>query len=472
MDCYQAVSFSMEFSANALPLAGTTGQVYHGGIQYKKVLFDLFGWRPTIVSTLTDRTYNNPVALSFDYYPGGNYQLPFDFQNTALNNDFINASITAFLAPSFNFIPTPSAIDIGGGATPLNNSDYLRKYTSATPPIAPKNSPFVNFTTSFPNNANINETHISFNTRNGNWLALELDNSSTNNDNFDCTFICADNQISGSNVLCTTGNYSVPAGTTFYNWNITSGSTLVTMTGNGTPNITLTVVPNESGQVTISATYGDNFTKCGNVTITKTIFIGVPQFSAFDYTNVPNLSVCIAPIDPITISLPSQNVRAIFLGMTNAEIMNNANWEWERTNNLIFITGMRDVRSICPLFDGTSNVRVRARNSCGWSEWFEVGEFTITTQQPNQMRVQNSLYTVYPNPSNDIVQIGLKNESQKPVLTAKITGELFDLNGQKRTDVKIENNKALFSVRGLQKGIYVVKIKIDDTTEDYQIAVQ
>ncbi|EOG6908102.1 T9SS type A sorting domain-containing protein [Flavobacterium psychrophilum] len=36
----------------------------------------------------------------------------------------------------------------------------------------------------------------------------------------------------------------------------------------------------------------------------------------------------------------------------------------------------------------------------------------------------------------------------------------------------MSNNKATFSVRGLNKGIYVLKIHINDKVESHQIAVE
>lgn len=62
-------------------------------------------------------------------------------------------------------------------------------YVGATPPIAPKNSPFENFITDYDNNNPnaSNSVHISFNPRNGLWLARELtENSITSN----CLWYC------------------------------------------------------------------------------------------------------------------------------------------------------------------------------------------------------------------------------------------------------------------------------------------
>ena len=91
--------------------------------------------------------------------------------------DHISNCLTGiYIRDKFSFIPTPSSLDIGKGNINLNDNDYKLAYVGATPPVAPKNSSFANFSTDFdkvnPNTSN--KTHISFNSRNGEWLAKEL----------------------------------------------------------------------------------------------------------------------------------------------------------------------------------------------------------------------------------------------------------------------------------------------------------
>jgi hypothetical protein len=272
-------TFTMNFNAKALPIAGTSSQIYNGSISYTKKIFSLFGWNPQITVYLTDKSFNNPVNLSFDNYPGGNYQLPFNFQSTTVNNSFVNLGISAYLASSFNFIPTTSALDIGLGNISLNNSDYLEKYNATFPPVAPKNTPFVNFTTSLPDNNNVNEAHISFNRRNGNWLATELDNNTLNNQIFDCSFICAGSEISGNSIVCSTANFTAPASpATTFAWSVTQGANLVTLTNANSATCTLTRNGALSGSVTLALTLSNAL--CGATVITKSIYVGIPSFPA------------------------------------------------------------------------------------------------------------------------------------------------------------------------------------------------
>lgn len=182
--------FDIDFNAKALPVANTTSNIYKGKITFtKRVLFF------DITLNITERTRNNPVNLSFDKYAGGRYELFFQLGNidffddngdlTQFQADILNALVASGtvdidLEDSFGFIPTPSALDVGEDNIAFNNNDYFLKYNAANPPTAPKNIPFDNFITAYTEGSAQNERHISFNLRNGDWLATELDSITTN----------------------------------------------------------------------------------------------------------------------------------------------------------------------------------------------------------------------------------------------------------------------------------------------------
>ncbi len=440
--------FELDFWGNALPNAGGTNQIYHGNITFTKTLFNLFGWTPRITVLLTNKEYSAPGGLSYDYYPGGNYQSIFTGGGAAASNMFGNYGIQMNIRDNFGFIPTPSALDIGNGTIALNNADFFTKYNSETPPLAPKNSPFVNFTTSF-NNSGTNENHISFNTRNGNWLATELDINSPRNHIFNCTYICSDSQIIGTNLFCDAATFTAPAITTFYNWTITQGAGLVTLTGNGTPNVTLTALPDASGAVTLSLTMGDNWIKCGNVTLTKTIWIGKPSFT-FEYNYFDpqpiKSTICVVSDNPNN-TLEQQGITNISYKLCTTDTVTTID------------------NSYCMMPRNNCCFEFTATNSCGSTT---IIYDCFTSKQSNN----SSYFNIYPNPSSNIVNIDLRDQNNQPTISTPIIGELFDLMGLSRTKVEIIDNKATFSVLGLEKGIYVLKIYINDKVESYQIAVE
>ncbi len=71
-----------------------------------------------------------------------------------------------------------------------------------------------------------------------------------------------------------------------------------------------------------------------------------------------------------------------------------------------------------------------------------------------------------------MISIELRDEKNQPEKNAKISGELFDMLGLSKSKVEIVDNRAIFSVNGLNKGIYVLKIYINDQVESHQIAVE
>jgi hypothetical protein len=273
--------------------------------------------------------------------------------------------------------------------------------------------------------------------------------------------------IIGSSVLCSSPNQSYTLTNSVGSnaiWSVSSNLQIVSQ--NGQTVIIRPLSNSVNGSATITATFSN-----GQI-LTKTIWVGIPQFKEFYFYNSQSVTMCIAPIDYLTTSLPSHKVKAIFDGITNSEILVNSNWEWEIENNLIMINGTRDTRTICPMGTGFCSFRVRAKNACGWSDWYQISQFEITFPSTNYMRQSSNTYTIYPNPTKDIVNIDLRDQNNKPEKGVTILGELFDMMGQSNSKVEINNNKAIFSVRGLKKGIYVLKIYINNKVETHQIAVE
>ncbi|MGK4568408.1 T9SS type A sorting domain-containing protein [Flavobacterium sp. 3HN19-14] len=488
-------SFNMDFTAKALPAAGTTAQVYHGNVTFTKKIFSLFGWNPQITVTLTNRSYNNPsqVALSYDYYPGGGYIIPIDFTSPP-GTKWYNTNMTVFVEPLFDFIPVPSALDIGKGAVALNNADYLTKYNSVTPPVAPKNSPFINFTTSHNPGSTANEEHISFNTRNADWLSTEIDNVLTSNDLFDCTYVCSNASITGPERVCTSAGFTAPTPSLpYYSWTTTEGSALVNLTNSNTQYVTVTQTGTNaaySGYVTLQLTYGG--TKCGYATVTKRIFVGTPR---------PTIAGCVdygsydAPC--VMHDAPYNNYLYYTLSADlGTYTTTSADWQWEKiSGNFNFMPqyGLGNASTVygkntviyltAPNPNGIA-FKTRVYTNCGWSEWKVFNWFppanraadpdkNASLEESDELiKKSGNVYKVFPNPSNNVVNIELRDENNKPANGSTVSGELFDMMGQSRSKVEIINNKATFSVQGLSRGIYVLKIYVDNHIESQQISIK
>jgi len=261
--------YNINFQAKSIPY-GTGNMIYKGRVSYTKKILWLFN----VTVNITNVQKNQPNGvLPFDSYGGGFFHL--NFSPSSLSSNL-------YVRDRFGFIPTASALDIGENNVNLNDSDYLRPYVGGNPPTGIKNSPFDNFSTEFDrNNPNShNHQHISFNTRNGDWLAKEL--NATNIEYTDCSAFCSDARINGSSSLCTTGTYSITSESTSTNWWISEGSSLVTFTTSGNQ-ITLTQTnSSQNGYVTLNVSYGNP--KCGTATISKRIKVGKPRFSNTEMT--------------------------------------------------------------------------------------------------------------------------------------------------------------------------------------------
>ncbi len=468
----------LDFKINSLPSA-STNQIYKGKITYTKKLL----WLVNINVTITDKSFNSPTGtLPFDYYPGGAIETGIRNSATASGGSFwqqafVKYKMNVTTEPSFCFIPAASAFDIGLGSVPLNNDDYLKKYNKVTPLSAPKISPFDNFTTSFQNSFTLsyedyfqstNEHHIYLHLRNANWLAKEIDNLPNNNDIFDCTYICSNSQILGSNNLCTSETYSALLGATFYNWTISQGANLVTLSGNGTANVTLTALPNASGEVTLSLIMGGS---CGNITVGKAIWVGIPNpiFSNANGSQTGNTFNYgyngFGNFGSFTDEINLNNSAGVENGVLGAEyvVFNPiSNTYVPRGNGSTVVVTSNDAYQIDDMV--YINVRGHVLGDCGWSEW---GDLTLTSYAE-----YFNMYTVYPNPSKDIINIELADKKNQLNNESIVTGELFDIMGQSKRKVQVKNNAAIITVSGLLKGIYVLNINIAGKIEKHKIVVE
>ncbi len=455
--------FNMDFNVKALPNVGNNNQIYKGKITFTKKLL----WFINITVNITDRSYNNPTGiLSYDYYPGGQYNVPFDFENSSASNALGNYGITSYLVPAFDFIPVPSALDVGRGIANLNNSDYFKTYTSANPPIGSKAIPFVNFTTSHQPNNSLNEQHISFNTRNGDWLATELNSIVNDEEIFDCSAFCSNSEIIGSDFLCTTGVYSVTNQATTVNWSVSDPNNLVSFTTNGNE-ITLTQNNNLNGTITLTVNFEND--ACGSTSVTKDIWVGKPTVTTSGLNG---------GYDNVSINTSSQ------FGVAWAE--GNTHYYWSVTPNTtcsagsgptINYTNQNTYNStsryaninwgVCP---GTYSVVCYAKNNCGMTY---IGQKWVTVYDPNNNDPCPPIgLKVFPNP--------VKNGSitvQKPAPGDPCNDDPLDPNKQMNiiNDVKIYDmygvlvytnsfNTNKFNINGLKlkRGHYILNVQSSD----------
>ena len=334
--------YNVDFQAKSIPY-GTGNQIYKGVISYTKKIL----WFIPVTVNITNVQKNQPSGiLPFDTYGGGFYNI----------NGFIdtnNLPSGAFIRDRFGFIPTASALDIGKNNVSLIDSDYLKSYVGANPPSAPKNSPFDNYSTEFdkinPNAGNYQ--HISFNTRNGNWLATELDNIANNNEILNCTYICNGIKISGSNSVCIGDSkvYSVSnlPSNTIINWSI-SPSGGFTLTPNGS-SVTVTPNGNFNGVATLSI---DIDSDCGFADATKDIQTGAQRPIMYDSNGneVASFTFPLNTWEVISFSTPPGTLE----------------WEWRHISGNFSFMPNNNYAQVFASQNTFGIVDVRVRDNCGW----------------------------------------------------------------------------------------------------------
>lgn len=491
------------FDFYATPLQGTQNQIYRGRIRYEKRVLWI---GPKIEYDLTNRTFDTPSsALPYDSYAGGYVDVnPFVCRfidgQTVCEPDFIidlpsQVPSVEISHRHYGFIPTVSALDIvktnGNNPDPI---DYLK--TTSGGVIQDNNlvSNFDSFAVDYSQNnrgndttdpsnpanyLNFNNEHISFQVRNGNWLADELKAESPADYPVldDCAFACNSGigilgNITGPNLVCSSASFSSSA-IANYDWSDVDWSISPSNAGTITYNLLypngITVQRNNgyNGSATIKVTLTSD--KCNtSVPLTKNIWFGgpLPSQSGVNISGPNNLNP--GQTGVFNISTTSFNFVSSFNWVLFSNVFPNAqqHFDLNQVHN-----GLFTVKPDFDVPDGFYSVQVKATNGCGFypiSKTFYVEEGDGI---PVLFRTTN-LYKIFPNPSSTKFNISLVDKTQQPLDSENIYGELLDLNGLFMSRIEINDNKASVNADNLRKGIYILRIYYDGKSEGHQVIVE
>lgn len=258
--------------------------------------------------------------------------------------------------------------------------------------------------------------------------------------------------FTGANVICgnTTLNLSNYNSNNTITWTCTPNLTIVSSN-----NMSITVAPTSisiSAEGTVTAT-----TAFGQV-YTKKVWIGKPNFEI----------------------LMNQEINSsyinLFIGGNNINNQGITSTTWTKTasvgNPIAYGTGFTGFAKGIG-YNWSATMTVTATNICGTTSITKV-IVPILGYNPAKMSNQSNskIFYITPNPSKYFVNIEVRNQENIVEKDVRISGELFDMMGLSRSKVEIIDNKASFSVEGLKKGIYILKIYINDQVETHQIAVE
>lgn len=265
--------FNFNFDISTSPNVGSTSrQVYFGRIRYRKNLL----WIVPVQHTITERNKSAPSGvLPYDSFSGGSFNL---LNVTEDLPSFIAGDVN-FLQDSYGFIPVVSALDIKRNDQDVTPNDYLRTYAGGQTPEPALTSGFHNFIVDANTTAPINSEHISFQARNGNWLAAELNainNPGLDPEIFDCSFVCEAMEIIGQPILCTEDTYTVDLkrdATVIWS---AEPAGIVTPTCTSCETTSFKNAGNNGRRVTLVATVSSQECGVNGLRVTRTIDVGRP----------------------------------------------------------------------------------------------------------------------------------------------------------------------------------------------------
>jgi hypothetical protein len=415
-----------------------------------------------------------------------------------------NITVNA-LQPSFCFVPTPSALDIGRGAVALNETDYLTAYVGAFPPTGLKSTPFAYYTTAFTYGnpiANNNDYHIETDPRNGDWGANQLEVA----DNVsgivytpaNCSGACGAsaagyaNVIQGPTTFCVSDNYSIPStlsnGTVGVDW-FSTWSVGITPGESGSSYSLSEVVSNPAPATGLQTTL-TGAGEAGYITLYDSVNVcGVPQ--KYSINIIPG-----SPPNPVITyaSYPQVNNAGYPDGysiyyFTASPIEGVTSYNWYVDGNLEQ-SGSSTSFNYTFVTDGTAIVWCIAVNMCGSSS--DNGNAVLArpgiTNNTNAdtLNAQQS-YIISPNPASNAITIAVNGSNittatqiasnKISISNSTVAGfddiTIYDLLGNAlQHQVYNQVPQATIDVSNLQNGTYFVVIVSGASQQVQKIIIQ
>jgi hypothetical protein len=82
----------------------------------------------------------------------------------------------------------------------------------------------------------------------------------------------------------------------------------------------------------------------------------------------------------------------------------------------------------------------------------------------------NMIYSVYPNPTNNLLFINLGDQAPKELTNSYAI--MYDVLGVERKHISIESNMVYIDTSNLSKGIYILKVNLEGQIKTHKIVVE
>lgn len=435
--------------------------VYHADLTYSQNVLWVFPDNTNIFY----KDAHSRSGTEFSHFGGGNFQI-YDDTNANEVAQFNGSGVATYnIKPRFNFIPTTSGLDIGKYNQVIGSNHLRASYVGANPPIGIYSSPFANFSTDFnPIDADRhNYRHITFNPRNGEWLADELNAAKMPNATLpttDCSFFCGEIEITGVDFICDNFNYtfSIPElGNVNINWSVTG---LQIVSGQGTSNL---VVKDNGGSKLKMVVVNINSATCGSIRLEKQVYAGVP--------NTP-----FSIIGQSQINIYSNTNYSLPMGYSVTPVVGATYYEWNLTAPHQVVTGFGSPTQIPynhwelldedPYYDNNISLRtdnhtngtisVRACNECGCSNYVTLSVQHTFHNTPG--------WVLTPNPTTgDVLTIMRADGAPTLEFNGNRTDAfIYNLQGQKVHEFEITSTGGSTNIAYLANGIYRVHIDMQN----------
>ena len=278
--------------------------------------------------------------------------------------------------------------------------------------------------------------------------------------------------IAGSPMVCssTTSTYTLTNAVGSVSWQVSNN---------------LQIISSSSTNITVSPigirTSGSGFVKAimSGTTVQKDFWVGKPSFPQlttssgvpYDEFNLPAGCANGVTYWVFKTSNPLDRVTQFQFSVQGGNVITK-----NASNGLATITAQE-----LGMIEGmTLDVTVRPVNSCGSN--FLVPKFKLYRPTDcecgigincnlNRVAAPNDRYNLYPNPTSGFINIVPVSSDSGTTSKSKIIATLYDMLGEKRKSVVINNNETLMDVQDLKAGMYIMRIQIDGEIETHLIVI-